>query len=685
MLNIVLNKKGYIHLLLIFTIVSVAILIFTYIFALKNKVNNNFSAKATVPTDTSYNMNVLILKYFPLTADGQNIDIAVTGDVGDPYTTIKQRTVDVTNNLASALSKASKYLGYKDPVAQASLIYQIIDSKEYTQAVPMLTDGTRRPDYNRIMTSHNICDYVDNKGVREVWLWAYQGPTFPGSSYPYLSISESKMAGPYGDISNSDRSNNMPVCHNTYRVYTFNYGRGTSEAMESWGHQFETEISTVDNNLFRNIWQGPNYPQTLGVNGRCGSVHNPPNARYEYDRSNPNPQNSDCLDWNADSLGTLSAISCGNWGCGDISDSNNSPLNYMIWNWQNLPGRGNTKTYQGQLLRNFWDIHGNFDVVMGSDKTLVLSATGPTPTPAPITQIVSDSFNRADSATSLGSTSTGQTWTVIRGTWGITGNTAYPADGCPAPGYAVIDSGNKDGTIAVTATVNPQDTRIPFRVIDANNLYWVERKGGNPGFYELDKIVNGVSSVLASSSIAPKDGDIIKIILSGPSINVYINGASTMSATDGSITSSKHGIGTWCSGAVRFNDFTISVPSVEPSSSPVPTPTSTPIPTPTPSPTTTPTLAPSPSPTPIGTTGHITGKVYSSAGGVIAGVSIKVQNGNKTIAIYTTNTLGNYSILNLQTRNYSLNFAKQGFVKKSVEVSVIAGQTQTVDMTLTKR
>jgi hypothetical protein len=34
----------------------------------------------------------------------------------------------------------------------------------------------------------------------------------------------------------------------------------------------------------------------------------------------------------------LSAISCQNWGCSYHSDSNNADLNYMVWNWQNLPG-----------------------------------------------------------------------------------------------------------------------------------------------------------------------------------------------------------------------------------------------------------------------------------------------------------------------------------------------------------
>ena len=326
-------------------------------------------------TNTSYYLGVLVLKYFPLTADGQNIDINVTGDEGDSYVSIRQHTVDMTNNLVAALEKASKYLGYKNPDAPSALTYHIVDTKEYKSAVPIKprADAPTYPDYNGLLNQNNICDYVDSRGVREVWIWAYQGPSKPGTNYPYLGISESKMSGPYGDISNSPRYSDMPLCKHTYEVYTFNYERGTGEAMHSWGHQLEAELTAVDSHLFRDLFQGPNYPQTLGVTGRCGSVHNPPNARSEYDWANPTPQKSDCLDWQPDGMGTLSSISCTTWGCDYISDDNNPQLNWMIWLWQNLPGRGNTKTYNGQPLRNWWDVHGDFDGVMGGrDKSLVL-------------------------------------------------------------------------------------------------------------------------------------------------------------------------------------------------------------------------------------------------------------------------------------------------------------------------
>lgn len=325
--------------------------------------------------DTSYSLGVLVIKYFPLTSNGQNINIAVTGDVGDSYTSVRQHTIDVTNNLLVDLPKATQHLARTYGGDQPSLTYHVVATVEHTTAVPInstIHPGyPTYPDYYGIMSSHNICNYVDNQGVHEVWLWAYQGPNKPGTTQPYLGIEESKMSGPHGDISNSYEWNDMPVCKHTYVVYTFNYGRGTAEAMHSWGHQIEAEMNAVNSSLF-GLFQGPSHPQAQGVTGRCGSVHNPPNSRQEYDYANPTSQASDCDDWNPDSYGKLSQVSCALWGCSDISDSDNSQLNYFIWMWQHLPGRNNTKTYQGKQLRNWWDVHGNFDSVMSSSKRLTL-------------------------------------------------------------------------------------------------------------------------------------------------------------------------------------------------------------------------------------------------------------------------------------------------------------------------
>ncbi|MDO8617187.1 MAG: PA14 domain-containing protein [Dehalococcoidia bacterium] len=328
-----------------------------------------------------YDMNVLIIRFFPLTPDGQNLDINVTGDIDLPLSSIRLRTIQITKRLIQALEESSTYLGYRNSNAQPSLRYRIVDTQERLEAVPHTDGAGPNPDlgsqvidYQTIMQQNAICHYVDDLNVQEVWIWAY----------PWANGFESKMSGPFGDISNSYRSNDMPLCGHTYRVYTFNYGSGTANALESWGHQMEAELDAINGAFFRDIFQGPNYPQALGVTGRCGSVHNAPNARFEYDRFNPTGHLSDCLDWNPDALGSLSLISCANWGCEYNGDDHNAARNYQVWNWQNLPGFGNGKMYQGRPLRNFWDIHADFDGVMGFDRTIfLLDEATPTPTPTP--------------------------------------------------------------------------------------------------------------------------------------------------------------------------------------------------------------------------------------------------------------------------------------------------------------
>jgi hypothetical protein len=326
-----------------------------------------------LPLDRSYDKNVLVISYFPLTEEG-TVDVDITGEEvleGVSYEEIKQKTEDITDNLVLFRGEASRYLGYANDDAEPALTYHIVDRVEHQEAVPI--DDSRvplYPDYPGIMSDHNICDRVDNQGLDEVWIWAYQG-------YPETKLhgSESRMSGHFGDISNSWRFNDMPICNSTYLVYTYNYARGTAEAFENWGHQIEVELAHVNDPAddLLSKFQGPNYPRLLDETGRCGTVHNAPNAAFEYDRFSPEPHRSDCLDWDPDGLGELSDISCETWGCGVETDTGNSPLLYMIWLYQNMPGINNDKEFQGEQLRNWWDLQGDWDNVMANSRSLTVN------------------------------------------------------------------------------------------------------------------------------------------------------------------------------------------------------------------------------------------------------------------------------------------------------------------------
>lgn len=503
--------------------------------------------------DASYDLNVLVIKYFHINASGDttfdpNIKTALEANWWsdrDNYAKTVQSVADQVSAMKMAAEDGSAYLKYKSAAAQSALRYHIVDTKEKFEAVPFLPNGYL--DYNSIMKANNICDYVNNKGVREVWL-------LKGAHKDAYNHFESKMAGPFGNVSNGSPYSypgDMPVCNHTYRVYTHTYDRWDLFG-EVWGHQIEVEMEYIsrygsgpdlfsrfqtlchDNSVtpcyprdptrlvqahcdatncygfsaqyFNDVfdrttktyttppltdppivtrvdppaiafdwnvgspdpaihadyfsarwiaWVVPQYSEDYffrtitddgvrvkisgpgGINEEtvidnwngygtldssesstyhpvrliagqpyritmeynekgggahaqlrwksasmpiiakstgCGTVHNAPNARHEYDRWNTEPNQTDCMDWNPDGLGALSTVSCSNWGCAWNSIFDNPVNNYSIWHWQNMPGRNNGKAYGGDRLRNWWDIHGNWDEVRACNTALLDSS-----------------------------------------------------------------------------------------------------------------------------------------------------------------------------------------------------------------------------------------------------------------------------------------------------------------------
>lgn len=209
------------------------------------------------------------------------------------------------------------------------------------------------------------------------------------------------------------------------------------------------------------------------------------------------------------------------------------------------------------------------ELTSSSNQGITIAEVTTTPTPSatkptsvvtvaamPVQIVVSDSFSRTDSS-DLGKADTGQAWVVSRGSFGISSGQAYPVDGCPAPGYAVIDAGINDATIEISLPINPQDTRIPFRFIDSNNTYWIETLGGTPGRYQITKTKGGVRYILKRSTITAANGDTLKIVLNGSGISLYVNNALAADTNDSGLNGTKYGIGTWCTGAVRFDNFSV--------------------------------------------------------------------------------------------------------------------------------
>jgi hypothetical protein len=293
----------------------------------------------TIPT--------LVISYFPPTPDGR-IDRAVTGDVDAPLEAIRRHTRQTTARVVESLERGSIYHGYKNPAAHPCLHYEIVDTLEFLEPLPTWRKrGHRAPmtDYNAIMQKIDIKEWVAERGVKEVWLWGYHGGV--------IDLWESNMAGPFGDISNSDRDPyDLPVLGKTYTVYHYNYGRGASEAVEDHIHQIEAVLRHVDPHLF---WD--NFVGKTGQ-GRCGWAHYPPNAKHDYDWANANYVWTDIEDWRPDGSGEKKRLNCQRWNC----DS----LTWFIYWMQNLPGVNNGLRYKGRPLSNWWTFIGDFDGAMAA-------------------------------------------------------------------------------------------------------------------------------------------------------------------------------------------------------------------------------------------------------------------------------------------------------------------------------
>ena len=267
---------------------------------------------------------------------------------GGSLSEVRAHTAAATERILEALESGSIYHGYKDPVALASLHYEVVESIEFLEPLPTWKKaGHTVPmtDYRAIVERIDGKSLVLKRGVKEIWLWGYHGGV--------VDLWESNMAGPFGDISNSDRDpGDLPVFDKTYTCYHYNYGRGASEAVEDHMHQIEALVRNADEELFWKRFVGK-----VGE-GRCGWSHFPPNGRHDYDWANRTMIATDIEDWRPDGSGERVRLNAERWS----GDS----LTWFTYWMQNLPGRENGLTWRGKPLRNWWEFVGAFDEAMAA-------------------------------------------------------------------------------------------------------------------------------------------------------------------------------------------------------------------------------------------------------------------------------------------------------------------------------
>ena len=293
---------------------------------------------------------MLVVRYFPVR--GEQIDLRATGDVGGSLQSLRQHTDRTTQQVLEALQQGSRYHGYKDPSAPASLRYTSWGHRIPGAAADLAQAGPPGA-HDRLQRHHGGASTPGlggRAGVKEVWVWGYHGGV--------VDLWESNMAGPFGDISNSDRDpHDLPVFSKTYTVYHYNYQRGPSEAVEDHMHQIEAVLRHTDPDLFWNKFVGK------PGEGRCGWAHFPPNGERDYDWRNPKKVWTDIEDWRPDGGGQKIQINSDRW--------NRDSLQWFVYWMQNVPGLNNGITYRGRPLTNWWRLIGDFDGAMSERVKLI--------------------------------------------------------------------------------------------------------------------------------------------------------------------------------------------------------------------------------------------------------------------------------------------------------------------------
>ncbi len=316
-----------------------------------------------------YEIPVVVVKYLPVKDD--SIDTDVTGDWGRSLAFTQQKTESITAKLVQVLEEGSRYHAYKDSSSPKSLAYKILKTYEFLEPLPTRKSGFERrapmTDYKIIMKRIGIEEWVNERGVKEVWIWAYHGGK--------VHLWESNMSSPHGDVSNSNRDNDdLPVLDRTYTVYHYNYQRGLSEAVENHMHQIEALLNHVDGRdetpkskwdelLFWGNFVGSDHTHKI-INPGCGWAHYPPNGEHDYDWANKRFVSTDIENWKPDGSGKRKRINCERWNCNSLDW-------FRFW-MQSIPGYNNGLEYQGKRLSNWWIFVGDWDYTKHNNIGLVI-------------------------------------------------------------------------------------------------------------------------------------------------------------------------------------------------------------------------------------------------------------------------------------------------------------------------
>ena len=240
--------------------------------------------------------------------------------------------------VVDTLELGSRYRGS----GTAALDYEIVHRAEFLKPIPLSPSrsygGNPLPDYLRLLSDVDICGWVDDQQVREVWIWSYQGVRKSGW--------ESNLSFRGGDISNSDQDpTDLPLCGHSYTVYEYNYGRGPQQAVHNHMHQFERIFALINGGQpFSRFWSAAS----------CGTTHRPPNSDHDYQYDSMTLATSDCEKWSMVGPQAGTGVNAQTWS---RTVPNGDPeLGFYVWWMQNVPGLQSSAT-----SANWWAMIADLD------------------------------------------------------------------------------------------------------------------------------------------------------------------------------------------------------------------------------------------------------------------------------------------------------------------------------------
>ncbi|MBN2281677.1 MAG: T9SS type A sorting domain-containing protein [Candidatus Marinimicrobia bacterium] len=349
----------------------------------------------SLPDQYIWEKPVLVVEYVPM-QDSLN---AEPNSASDAFTLAHMNTrLDVYNRRVKyMMQEGTRYHGYKNPSAIPSIGFRIIERIRIYEHMPMSKkmcgwhENYYYPDYQKVTTRINAENYVNERGVREIWIW-YSGYEINGLGY---ELPESNMSSPTtGDISNSARDNtDLPVYDHTYILYQFDWALTHGYAVHNQGHQLESMMGYVNQrqdgneHLFFRKFCGMDKTDTW-ITGRCGWTHMAPNSDQHYHYDDTNHVWSDCEDWTPEKTGELKWVNVDTWKNLEYQwpeepqnwTPETSPyhinwaraeVNFYIYWRQNWPGYNNNIPYgTDKRITNWWQFLGDWDEAVKADPKL---------------------------------------------------------------------------------------------------------------------------------------------------------------------------------------------------------------------------------------------------------------------------------------------------------------------------